>query len=541
MLERIHFPQYKCFDKGISIQPPKLVNLIIGKNNSGKSSFLNYISALYTYSKHKTIKNNIILDVIIDETDLPFFDIYRIDPRFFNSYQISEKQDVINERISIEMVLDGINERLKICQKTSDSLRKKLLSVQIKDEKGLLNHLLGHRAVSSFKVAAERDIQPEEKRKFAMPTEKGEGIVNAILYHSIHKNGKRIIVNNLLKDINEMLIGECSFTNLLPLEREDIYELTLSNSNNNEIPLSEMGSGLKTIIFTFFILENFLANQDDQILFFEELENNLHPEIQRRIFDRIYNFAIENKCRVFITSHSNVAINALFEKEETMIYHIEKENETTSSVSEVSTTLGKKEILDDLGVKASDIFQSNGIIWVEGPSDRIYINKWLSLVDPSLKENIDYTFLYYGGRLLSHYSAGENIPPEVIDILLTNRNSAIVMDSDIKQDGDTINPTKQRISDEFAANKSFYWVTKGREIENYIHKDAINALYQKNNKEQIGLYEDFKDYINEEEPCFEGKKVKFAKGLSFKESDLDVLDLKEKITNLAETIQKWNK
>ena len=33
------------------------------------------------------------------------------------------------------------------------------------------------------------------------------------------------------------------------------------------------------------------------------------------------------------------------------------------------------DVLDDLGAKASDIFQSNGIIWVEGPSDRIYIKK----------------------------------------------------------------------------------------------------------------------------------------------------------------------
>ena len=33
-------------------------------------------------------------------------------------------------------------------------------------------------------------------------------------------------------------------------------------------------------------------------------------------------------------------------------------------------------LVDDLGIKASDILQSNGIIWVEGPSDRIYINKF---------------------------------------------------------------------------------------------------------------------------------------------------------------------
>ena len=33
-------------------------------------------------------------------------------------------------------------------------------------------------------------------------------------------------------------------------------------------------------------------------------------------------------------------------------------------------------MLNDLDVRASDLLQSNGIIWVEGPSDRIYIKRW---------------------------------------------------------------------------------------------------------------------------------------------------------------------
>ncbi len=37
--------------------------------------------------------------------------------------------------------------------------------------------------------------------------------------------------------------------------------------------------------------------------------------------------------------------------------------------------LDKNSILSDIGFKASDILQANGVIWVEGPSDRIYINR----------------------------------------------------------------------------------------------------------------------------------------------------------------------
>ena len=93
------------------------------------------------------------------------------------------------------------------------------------------------------------------------------------------------------------------------------------------------------------------------------------------------------------------------------------------------------EILDDLDVKASDLFQTNGIIWVEGPSDRLFILRWLEVfTDNKFREGIDFQFLYYGGRLLAHYEASESLSADhdLINILTTNRNAVLVMDSDKK-------------------------------------------------------------------------------------------------------------
>lgn len=54
------------------------------------------------------------------------------------------------------------------------------------------------------------------------------------------------------------------------------------------------------------------------------------------------------------------------------------------------------EIKSRIGVKASDLLQSNCVIWVEGPSDRIYIKKWIELFDGhNLEEGLDYQFIYY--------------------------------------------------------------------------------------------------------------------------------------------------
>lgn len=540
MNETITFSPYKCFREGITIEVPELVNLIIGKNNSGKSSFLDYIATFYTRKNTKI--NNFSFDYSfqIKETILEYFNA-SIDFRYYYNGQRFDKKYLIGKNIVIHADnLSGTLLKYSFIKEKSDNLGYTPFQIDINNINLLFDKQVD-KYKTFFKLGAERDIKPEPHGNLSDVRSNGDGLVANLFYHKTHKNGDRRIINAILQDINEVLKGEYSFKDLNVFENsEGTHEINLTNPSGEEIPLSEMGSGIKTIIFVSFVLNNRLIKKEDSVLFFEEIENNLHPEVQRRLFNKIYEYAIKNKCRVFITTHSNVAINTFFGKESAMVYHIYKKDEITSNVRTISTAINKREILDDLGVKANDIFQTNGIIWVEGPSDRIYLNKWINLIDPKLKENVDYTFLYYGGKLLAHYTADNLEEQGLIDILLTNRNSAIVMDSDIKEIGKDINQTKKRIFDEFEKNGSFCWVTRGREIENYISQDAINRAYPDSNKEQINIYEDCKDYIKDLEPDFEATKVEFAKKLIFKETDLNILDLKEQITNLVNVIKQWN-
>ena len=156
-----------------------------------------------------------------------------------------------------------------------------------------------------------------------------------------------------------------------------------------------------------------------------------------------------------------------------------KEENGVSSIQIVDDFITKSEVLNDLDVRASDLLQSNGIIWVEGPSDRIYIKRWMEIWGGGdLREGIDYQFLYYGGRLLSHYTADESHEEnELISILTTNRNSAIVIDSDKTSQSKPINDTKKRIQAEFDKLNLFCWITKGKEIENYVPCQAINDKF----------------------------------------------------------------
>lgn len=160
------------------------------------------------------------------------------------------------------------------------------------------------------------------------------------------------------------------------------------------------------------------------------------------------------------------------------------------------------------------------------------------MIDDSLEENVDYCFLYYGGKNLAHYTADE--ANELIRILLINRNGLIVMDSDLDNNEDTIRETKQRIKKEFEDKNMFVWVTMGREIENYISSNDLNEVYGENRYQDIGQYERFSEYISRDENQFDRQKVEFAKSICKYIKNLDVFDLKEKLTEVVERIKKWN-
>lgn len=115
--------------------------------------------------------------------------------------------------------------------------------------------------------------------------------------------------------------------------------------------------------------------------------------------------------------------------------------------------------------------------------------------------------------------------------------------SDKRTKNSRINDTKKRIREEFQSNNMFCWITKGKEIENYIPWEAINKKYPRIDK-QCGEYELFPEYIKTVYPGFVQSKVKFAKEICpyiTKENSSELLDLQKNIKLLIEQIKKWNK
>jgi putative ATP-dependent endonuclease of OLD family len=220
-----------------------------------------------------------------------------------------------------------------------------------------------------------------------------------------------------------------------------------------------------------------------------------------------------------------------------------------SSARRTQTYVENRGVLDDLDVRASDLLQSNVIVWVEGPSDRLYFNRWIELItEGQIAEGSHYQCVFYGGRLLAHLSASDPLidADDVVQILRVNKNAILLIDSDKRDEQSAINATKQRLIDEMKEIGGIAWVTAGREIENYLPLSAIK-LQAPLAETPLGRFEDIAEYLENTETGagkkFERKKVLFAESMLpalTRESMASCLDLETRMLEVIAKIKAWN-
>jgi len=143
-------------------------------------------------------------------------------------------------------------------------------------------------------------------------------------------------------------------------------------------------------------------------IFIEEPELHLHPGYQSLFIQTIMEneYIRSKKLKIFMTTHSNHFLDILVNSSEAALFKLVRSGKNESELVRVK---GRDiTLLSELGVGNTSVFIANASIWVEGISDRNFIDALIQLNQSSgkwrgLKENIDYAFFEYGGSNIAHY------------------------------------------------------------------------------------------------------------------------------------------
>ncbi len=524
----------------IIIDFTKTVSVLIGKNNSGKSNIIDFLHLASQYAevankkassssrhiteedKHlKKSSNNPIVSIYLDRSHLQHYGLTERDVEGAPDIHfkvVGNKMNITStflDNLSNTGKFNFINKKtaksVNIEDKYVDQLYRTLLG-NLKMDKDYLRDIysqfpeillidctkdLKNDEIQQIRNWRDPDPQKQEEKK---------------LYRKFNS-----LVRELLK-LTPYEIGFSQTTNEVTFDLDGMI-----------LPLNSFGKGVERIIR----IARYLVGVTDKLVLLEEPETNLHPALQRAFFK----YLLEDKDNKYvIATHSNSMIGT---GDAVEIIHVSKDD--LASISHVLDS--KKELtdmLEDIGVKPSDLYLANYIIWVEGPSDRIYLKKYLSLLRPDLRENEHFVFMFYGGYgHLKHISVadetdvnGDDI--DLINLLSINPRCAVIIDSDKKAAKAEIDKIRKRIKQEFDDKGLKCWITKKRTIENYIpvavFEEILNAETTVKGKLEIGPFDDYKLKLKEAWPDVRNKyrKVKLAQlvvnNLTLDNADQELLD-----------------
>ena len=568
-IDSIYFKGYSCFKKEwAGFDTIKPINVIIGRNNSGKSHLLDLVEALCD-SKLSDHKWQYRCHGVLDEESLKkvFSENTRGSTLSGNHWR-DHGEYFVNvvvtwEIIESEVISDNVNfpndfdiERNmyggSLPEHSINARRSKVCEV-------LHNAIHQLNGTAFRRLFADRDIKTDLPITELALGPDGTGATNIIRrFITSEKLSREVIQDELLAALNSIFDSDGQFLEIQVQVHDeaqedaikDHWEVYLGEKTKGLLPLSKSGSGLKTV---FLVLLNLLVvpkiegKDKSQFTFaFEELENNLHPALLRRLFQYLENYAVNEEATIFLTTHSSIALDFFGVSDNAQIIRVLHDGESAHTET-VHTHSNLIKVVSELGARPSDLLQANGLVWVEGPSDRIYLNHWIKLyTDGRLREGRDYQCVFYGGSLLARveFKSPEDEVAELANLFQINHNLVVVCDGDREAENSDLKPRVKRIREAVdKINDAHIWITDAKEIENYLPSSVLEKATGLSPLPDPEKYESWSSYAEEHMQRKSIDKVALAISSTqyiTKEVMEERFEWKEQMEQIVERIESWN-
>ena len=331
---KIKFKNLGPIESGeIDFNDLKGINLIIGKNNTGKTYLSNFIYTVLRNIRIERTLNNKIRSIgkrmennnfsdELRETDLPFvfhtnknrFENTKINIEFDEKDKFTENEKYFLENIEINNVCCFPAER-------SGAIL-------------FYNQLLENRNNILRQLELSQDINLLKNiSRYSEPV--NEYIIRLNKLEEYENKEETEIYKNLVKNINIQNIIEGE---IIIKSNQIIYK----SENDLELNMGLVSSTVKTLA-GFFLYLKYQAQTGD-IVFIDEIELNLHPENQRKII-KLINYLSKQGIKFIISTHSPIITEEI---DNMLLFEKVKDKINSEEMKEYG-------INSEYGLKTSDI------------------------------------------------------------------------------------------------------------------------------------------------------------------------------------------
>jgi predicted ATP-dependent endonuclease of OLD family len=529
----------------------KKINIFIGANNSGKSRLMREIfknlqePILLTSSELKHSKIDFLTKIDVDFLKTINDNCEMVVKEMIETKQLDDKPDgwknlhtTLTSRIdSIEnkndllnynQILDYIN---KINGLKTGNESKKTLIKYIELVSSKISNIIHYHSTYIPVLRTLRNINPNqtgmkplhEKVNQAYFSKIG-GLFNYIftgekMFDEVKKlllseHSKRLKLQNFEKFLSKSFFDD-KIVSLIPRQHKtpenkqeeekplDNYDLFIKIDNEKERPIYEVGDGVLAVILLTFPL--FLNSDSKHIIFIEEPELFIHPAYQRILLKAFMDERFKDT-QIFLTTHSNHFLDLSLEHpEELSIYSFHKEIQESSLEIEtephfIVENISNPDIklLDSLGVRNSSVFLANCTIWVEGITERLYLQKYLEVYLDHEKlsnkyiEDLHYAFVEYSGGNIVHWNFDKpNNNKEQTNAQFISNRIFLIADKDYNSDEKVSAFKEDRHTKLKDILKHNFYLLESKEIENTLKGNVIKKTLE--NYSSVGKFksEDF--------------------------------------------------
>jgi len=399
-------------------------------------------------------------------------------------------------KVDLEDVDKKVNAQLRQSIRNAiGDLDLELVEVALNDQNGkktwdgIKAYIPSFALFKSDRASTDQDPEAQDPLKAAVKEaiKKKEVDLNMLAKHV--ESEVRRIADSTLQKIKEMDPGLATQLNpqIAIKKWESLFNVSITG--DEDIPINKRGSGVKRLILLNFFrakVEQQARNNNDSTVIYavEEPETSQHPHNQRLLVGALLDLAVDNL--VVITTHTPMLARTI--PEECLRYiHIDADDSREIYCGGGETN---KLISKSLGVLPDNAIKL--FLGVEGKHDIAFLKSISKVLRSEGHDVLDLETMELDGALIFFPLGGSSLalwtsrlaPLSRPELHLFDRDNPPPASAKYQVQADEIN----------ARERCAAVITEKKEMENYLHYEAINEAYMKVCNIDLGLTDNYGDF-----------------------------------------------